>query len=59
MTATEPPRHAPRLRLKPEAPTTGYVDGAWWPRSVSACPSGPANAERAQTQQREQGGCHG
>src|SRR6185437_15452815 len=23
----------PRLRLKPKAPTTGYVDGAWWPRS--------------------------
>lgn len=22
-----------RLTLKPEAPTTGYVDGAWWPRS--------------------------
>jgi hypothetical protein len=22
-----------RLRLKPRAPTTGYVDGAWWPRS--------------------------
>lgn len=25
--------HAPRLRLKPEAPTTGWVDGAWWPHS--------------------------
>ncbi|BBZ52712.1 hypothetical protein H7H82_02995 [Mycobacterium heidelbergense] len=24
---------APRLRLKPKAPATGYVDGAWWPRS--------------------------
>jgi hypothetical protein len=23
----------PRLRLKPKAPATGYVDGAWWPRS--------------------------
>lgn len=22
-----------RLRLKPRAPATGYVDGAWWPRS--------------------------
>lgn len=22
-----------RLRLKPRVPTTGYVDGAWWPRS--------------------------
>jgi hypothetical protein len=26
-------RHAPRLRLKPEAPATGWVDGAWWPHS--------------------------
>jgi len=26
-------RPALRLRLKPQAPTTGYVDGAWWPRS--------------------------
>lgn len=24
---------APRLRLKPRALPTGYVDGAWWPRS--------------------------
>lgn len=23
----------PRLRLKPESAKTGYVDGAWWPRS--------------------------
>ncbi len=30
----EPKRHALRLRLKPKAPTTGYVDGAWWPRSL-------------------------
>jgi hypothetical protein len=22
-----------RLRLRPKAPTTGHVDGAWWPRS--------------------------
>jgi len=28
-----PPDHTPRLRLKPKAPHTGYVDGAWWPRS--------------------------
>lgn len=28
-----PPSHTPRLRMKPKAPTTGYVDGAWWPRS--------------------------
>jgi len=29
--ATESPRLT--LQLKPKAPTTGYVDGAWWPRS--------------------------
>jgi len=28
-----PPAHTPRLRLKPKAPLSGYVDGAWWPRS--------------------------
>jgi hypothetical protein len=28
-----PPEHTPRLRLKPEAHDSGYVDGAWWPRS--------------------------
>jgi hypothetical protein len=27
------PEHTPRLRLKPKAPTSGYVDGAWWPHS--------------------------
>jgi hypothetical protein len=27
------PEHTPRLRLKPKAPQSGYVDGAWWPRS--------------------------
>jgi hypothetical protein len=27
------PTTRPRLRLKPKAPATGYVDGAWWPRS--------------------------
>jgi hypothetical protein len=30
---SEPPRQTLRLKLKPKAPTTGYVDGAWWPRS--------------------------
>ena len=25
------PENTPRLRLKPKAPTTGYVDGGWWP----------------------------
>jgi len=28
-----PPEHTPRLRLKPKAPRSGYVDGAWWPHS--------------------------
>ena len=27
------PAHTPRLRLKPKAPASGYVDGAWWPHS--------------------------
>jgi hypothetical protein len=27
------PVQTPRLRLKPKAPHSGYVDGAWWPRS--------------------------
>ena len=26
-------QQTPRLRLKPKAPTSGYVDGAWWPHS--------------------------
>ncbi len=25
------PEHTPRLRLKPKAPRSGFVDGAWWP----------------------------
>lgn len=33
MTAAEPRRQTLRLKLKPKAPTTGHVDGAWWPRS--------------------------
>lgn len=28
-----PPENTPRLRLKPKAPHTGYVDGAWWPHT--------------------------
>lgn len=28
-----PPDFTPRLRMKPKAPRTGYVDGAWWPWS--------------------------
>ena len=27
------PEHTPRLRLKPKAPQSGFVDGAWWPHS--------------------------
>lgn len=27
------PAHTPRLRLKPKAPPSGLVDGAWWPHS--------------------------
>lgn len=29
----EQPRFPLRLRSRPKAPATGYVDGAWWPRS--------------------------
>ncbi|MCW0214402.1 MAG: DUF5994 family protein [Pseudonocardia sp.] len=32
-TTTAPATDAVRLSLKPSAPTTGFVDGAWWPRS--------------------------
>jgi Family of unknown function (DUF5994) len=28
------PARTPRLRLKPKAPQSGYVDGAWWPHSA-------------------------
>ena len=28
-----PSVHTPRLRVKPKAPRSGYVDGAWWPPS--------------------------
>ena len=31
--ANELPRHPLRFRLRPEAPTSGHVNGAWWPRS--------------------------
>ncbi len=27
------PARTPRLRLKPKAPRSGYVDGAWWPHT--------------------------
>ncbi|HWC81806.1 MAG TPA: DUF5994 family protein [Pseudonocardiaceae bacterium] len=34
-----------RLRLKPKAPPTGYVDGGWWPRSRDLVAELPALAE--------------
>ena len=33
-----------RLSLKPEAPTTGFVDGAWWPASRDLAAELPALA---------------
>lgn len=41
-TSTPPPR----LRLKPRAPTTGYVDGAWWPASRDLPAELPALLEK-------------
>lgn len=41
-TATELPRRMLRLKLKPKAPATGYVDGAWWPRSADLSVELPA-----------------
>jgi hypothetical protein len=37
--------HQPRLRLKPKAPATGYVDGGWWPRSRDLVAELPALLE--------------
>ncbi|MGJ6121590.1 DUF5994 family protein [Mycolicibacterium sp. Y3] len=31
---TPTPTYRVRLRLKPEGPHSGYVDGAWWPHSA-------------------------
>jgi hypothetical protein len=42
ITATEPPRYPLRLRLRPKALTTGYVDGAWWPRTRDLAAELPA-----------------
>ncbi len=33
VTVADDVRQPLRLRLKPKAPTTGWVDGGWWPRS--------------------------
>ncbi len=43
--ATESVRHALRLKLKPKAPVTGSVDGAWWPRSLDLPTELPALVE--------------
>jgi hypothetical protein len=42
VTANEQPRCPLRLRLRPKALTTGYVDGAWWPRSRDLAAELPA-----------------
>jgi hypothetical protein len=45
-THPSPTQHVPlRLRLKPKAPATGYLDGAWWPRSRDLTAELPALAE--------------
>lgn len=41
-TVIELPRQTLRLRLKPEVPTRGFVDGAWWPRSRDLAAELPA-----------------
>jgi hypothetical protein len=38
-------QHGLRLRLKPKAPTTGYVEGGWWPRSRDLAAELPALVE--------------
>lgn len=41
-TLVEPVGGRPRLRLKPQGPTTGFVDGAWWPHSRDLAAELPA-----------------
>ncbi|HEU5475308.1 MAG TPA: DUF5994 family protein [Actinophytocola sp.] len=41
-TVNELPQLTLRLRMKPKAPTTGFVDGAWWPRSLDLSAELPA-----------------
>jgi hypothetical protein len=38
----EDPHERLRLRLKPKAPITGWVDGGWWPRSRDLATELPA-----------------
>lgn len=33
LTERTSPEHTPRLRLKPKAPHSGFLDGAWWPHT--------------------------
>ncbi|SMC53697.1 DUF5994 family protein [Lentzea albidocapillata] len=42
VTATEQLRTPLRLRLRPNALSTGHVDGAWWPRSRDLAAELPA-----------------
>jgi hypothetical protein len=42
ITTGEPKPDPLRLKLKPEAPPTGYVDGAWWPRTRNLAAELPA-----------------
>ncbi len=42
VTASEQSRDPLRLRLRPKTLTTGYVDGAWWPRSRDLAAELPA-----------------
>ena len=41
-TLSTQPVTEPRLRLKPAAPVTGHVDGAWWPRTRDLATELPA-----------------
>lgn len=43
--ATDHDRHQLRLKLKPKGPTSGYVDGGWWPRSRDLAAELPALVE--------------
>ncbi|MEU7137989.1 DUF5994 family protein [Nocardia sp. NPDC046473] len=42
MTKTRVAARTLRLQLKPKAPKTGYVDGAWWPHSDELAAELPA-----------------
>jgi Family of unknown function (DUF5994) len=43
--AVGPVHHALRLKLKPKAPASGHVDGAWWPRALDLPTELPALVE--------------